>query len=146
MAEALGELLVRLAPATLLVPWRRDPHCDHEATWQVARNAVALSALQLRWLEYPVWAWTKIETAAAPQSDEARAWRLDISPVLARKAEAIRQHRSQLGGVIQRDRFARAGIFRRALRGAGRPVGVRDQRLRGGEIRGDSVGFAARAL
>ncbi len=59
---------------------------------------------QPRWLEYLVWSWTKPQSGIAPQASEGlAAWRLDISPVLDLKKEAIAQHRSQLGAVIQDD-------------------------------------------
>ena len=99
----LQRLFGRLAVDTILVPWRRDPHCDHEATWSICRAAVTRLAQRPRWLEYPVWAWTQAESEVAPQANEGCAWRLDISPVLARKTQAIAQHRSQLGAVIDDD-------------------------------------------
>jgi len=102
-ATQLREMLGALTPATLLVPWRRDPHCDHEATWRLLREAVVGLPAAPRWLEYPIWAWTQAESEAAPQTDDGRAWRLDISPVLARKEQAIARHRSQMGALIHDD-------------------------------------------
>ena len=99
----LRDRLTAIRPDTLLVPWRRDPHCDHQATWRLMRTAWRDAAPFSRWLEYPVWAWTQASGDAAPRADEASAWRLDISPVLARKARAIAQHRSQLGEIIDDD-------------------------------------------
>ncbi len=99
----LEKILLEIAPDTLVVPWRRDPHCDHEATWTLWRAAVTSSPLAPRWLEYPVWAWTQPEATTAPQPNEGNAWRLDISAVLARKARAIARHRSQLGEIIHDD-------------------------------------------
>lgn len=99
----LHRLLVALAPDTLVVPWRRDPHCDHEATWALCRAAIAGLPKPPRWLEYPIWAWARPESEVAPQGGEGAAWRLDISPHLARKERAIAQHRSQLGGLIDDD-------------------------------------------
>ena len=101
--ERLHSLLIRLAPETIFVPWRRDPHCDHVATWQLLRAAVHTLPAPPRWLEYPVWAWTKTASAVAPQAHEAKAWRIDISSVLVRKGKAVAQHRSQLGAVITDD-------------------------------------------
>ena len=99
----LRRILDQLSPATLVVPWRRDPHGDHEATWALWRAAIGGFSPAPRWLEYPVWAWTQVDGATAPQPHEGRAWRLDITPVLARKAQAIAQHRSQLGRIIHDD-------------------------------------------
>lgn len=102
-ARQLHEMLVALATDTLLVPWRRDPHCDHEATWGLLREATVALESRPRWLEYPVWAWTQAESEVAPRTDEGHAWRLDIFPVLARKEQAIARHRSQTGALIHDD-------------------------------------------
>lgn len=99
----LRDRLDTIRPDTLLVPWRRDPHCDHEATWRLIRAAWRDATTSSRWLEYPVWAWTQASGDVAPRADEASAWRLDISPALARKERAIARHRSQLGEIIDDD-------------------------------------------
>lgn len=97
-ADRLAGLVYDLRPQTLLVPWRRDPHCDHEATWALAW---ARRRPTVRWIEYPVWAWTDPE--AAPHDSEATAWRLDVSDHLDRKAKAIAAHRSQMTDLIADD-------------------------------------------
>ena len=99
----LSALVAEVRPETVLVPWRRDPHCDHVNTWHLLRATVARMRRRPRWLEYPVWAWPQADAAVAPQHDEACAWRIDISSVLARKQRAIAQHRSQLGRLIHDD-------------------------------------------
>jgi len=99
----LVTLVAEIRPATVLVPWRRDPHCDHAGTWHLLRAALASVHDTPRWLEYPVWAWPEAAGGVAPRDDEAAAWRLDISTVLTRKQHAIRQHRSQLGRLIHDD-------------------------------------------
>ena len=101
-ADAVQEtaaLLRRLRPDTVLVAWRRDPHCDHEGAWHLFRAAVALldAEEKPRWLEYPVWAWAHASTDRAPRASDGQAWRLDVAGVLDRKRAAIDAHRSQLG-------------------------------------------------
>ncbi len=102
-AMRLHEIVAAFSPDTVLVPWRRDPHCDHEATWRLVRATVDGMSRCPRWLEYPVWAWPRADDEVAPRQDEGSAWRLDISPVLDRKRRAISQHRSQLGTLIRDD-------------------------------------------
>lgn len=97
-ADRLDALVAELRPQTLLVPWRRDPHCDHEATWALAW---ARRRPDVRWVEYPVWAWTRPETA--PRDTEATAWRIDISAVREQKRAAVAAHRSQHGLVVRDD-------------------------------------------
>ena len=97
-ADRLASLLDDLAPDTLVVPWRRDPHCDHVATWELAH---ARRRPGVRWVEYPVWAWAS--AGAAPLDGEAAAWRLDVSAVLDRKGRAVAAHRSQTTRLIDDD-------------------------------------------
>ncbi len=99
----LRALLATLYPDTLFVPWRRDPHCDHQATWHLMRAALDGDRPRPRWLEYPVWAWMQPEGDVAPRTDEGHAWRLDISPVIARKQQALSRHASQLGKIVHDD-------------------------------------------
>lgn len=98
VARRLAEAISEHDPDTLVVPWRRDPHCDHEAVWSLACAGRPPGA---RWLEYPVWAWT--DASSAPRANEARAWRLDVSPVLDSKRRAVAAHRSQTTGLIGDD-------------------------------------------
>ena len=103
-AGAVRDLARAIGPAdTLLVPWRRDPHCDHEATWRLARHAVGHLGRAVRWIEYPVWAWTRLGEPEAPRADEAAAWRLDVSSVLPAKRRAVAAHRSQTTDLIADD-------------------------------------------
>jgi len=99
----LRDLFTELEANTVLVPWRRDPHDDHKATWHLLRSTFAGLAERPRWLEYPIWAWQDANNEAAPSSHEACAWRLDISSILLQKQHAIAQHRSQLGTLIHDD-------------------------------------------
>jgi len=94
-ADALADVLADAD--TVLVPWRRDPHCDHVGTWALAAAAVARLDGPPRWIEYPVWAWPHADTEVAPQVGEAEVWRLDIGPVRPQKRRAIAAHRSQTG-------------------------------------------------
>ena len=97
-ADRMAALVAELRPDTLLVPWRRDPHCDHVATWELAQ---ARRDPDVRWIEYPVWAWANAE--AAPRPDEATAWRLDVTATVDRKTEAVAAHRSQTTPMIDDD-------------------------------------------
>jgi len=99
-AEAAGRLaalLAEIGPETVVAPWRRDPHPDHEAAWHLAWSVRDPSA---RWIEAPVWAWHRGGDRAAPQDHEATAWRLDVSSVLDVKAAAVAAHASQTTGLI----------------------------------------------
>ena len=93
----------RFRPATVLLPWRRDPHCDHRASAQLARAALADLRPAPRLLEYPIWAWQAADPRDRPAPGEVLAWRLDLSGVLPRKRAAIAAHRSQTSDLIDDD-------------------------------------------
>lgn len=89
-------------PATLLVPWRRDPHPDHRAAH--ALTTAALAGLPVvRTLEYTVWLAERGGPDDIPRPGEVRTWHLPVGNQSRRKAAAIRAHRSQLGGLIHDD-------------------------------------------
>jgi LmbE family N-acetylglucosaminyl deacetylase len=101
--KRLIETLLALMPDTVLIPWRRDPHCDHIATWRLLKSAVAGLPWHPRVLEYPIWAWTQADGECAPRVDEGEPLRLDISPAVTGKKLAVTQYHSQLGAVIHDD-------------------------------------------
>ena len=95
------EVLARFEPRTLLLPWRRDPHRDHRASWLIWSTAAR--DLKLQRLEYLVWAFERAAPDEWPREDEARAFRLDVGAALARKRAAIGAHASQVSDLIADD-------------------------------------------
>ena len=87
-------------PATLLLPWRREPHCDHRAAWELAQAAVRQLEHAPRLLEYPIWLWDFGAPADYPVPTEINTWRLDIRAAVTRKRAAIAAHRSQTTALI----------------------------------------------
>jgi LmbE family N-acetylglucosaminyl deacetylase len=99
-AARLGALAQAWRCEVMAVPWRHDPHCDHEAAAVIAAHACARAGIRL--LSYPVWGLTLPEDRlidAAPIS----GFRLDIATHLARKRRAILAHASQYAGLITDD-------------------------------------------
>jgi len=87
-------------PTTLLLPWRRDHHRDHAASWQLVDAALSILQPRPRCLEYLIWS---RERADLPRPGEARHWRLPIRRMVPRKRAAVGAHRSQLGELIPDD-------------------------------------------
>lgn len=103
-AARLAAFLAEQQAATVLTPWRRDPHPDHRATSQLTAAALARLPQPPHRLEYVVWAWERAAPADLPQPGEGVGFRLAIGPVLAQKQRAIAAHRSQLApGTITDD-------------------------------------------
>lgn len=99
-----ADLLAKLQPQTILAPWRRDPHPDHRACWQITRAALDEGGgFDCRLLEYPIWLWEMAEDDDLPVEENIEIFRLDISGTIAKKQAAIRAHRSQTTNLIDDD-------------------------------------------
>ncbi len=101
--QAARAVLGAVQPATLVVPWRRDPHPDHRATWAILRAAAAARAWAGRWFEYLVWAWERATPEELPRENELRGWRVEVTDFLPKKEAAIRAHISQTTQLITDD-------------------------------------------
>lgn len=91
------------APQTILLPWRRDPHCDHRAAWELVHAALAEREARPRLLEYPIWVWELAGAGDRPLPGEVGGWRLAIDAVLPQKVAAIAAHHSQTTALIDDD-------------------------------------------
>jgi LmbE family N-acetylglucosaminyl deacetylase len=103
--DQLREFLTQQRAATVLVPWRRDPHPDHRATAALVQATLAGMPQPPRRLEYVVWAWERAAPEDLPTAaDAVRGFRLDIETEVKRKQRAIAAHRSQVApGVFTDD-------------------------------------------
>ncbi len=104
--KAVAEMvqhLKRFQPNTILLPWQRDPHCDHRASWEIAQVAAAEVGQHMRMLAYPIWIWELAAAEDWPRPDEVQVWKLDISSVLPDKKAAIAAHLSQTTRLIDDD-------------------------------------------
>ncbi|MCY7377340.1 MAG: PIG-L family deacetylase [Pyrinomonadaceae bacterium] len=101
--ETIKDFLAADQPETIVVPWRRDPHPDHRATWQIFSAANDLFDVKFRILEYPIWLWEMAETKDLPRENEIEIWRLDVSETIEKKQRAIHAHLSQTTDLIDDD-------------------------------------------
>ena len=101
--EQVNRLITEIGPSHVLVPWRRDPHCDHRGTWEICRAARELQDNPPHWVEYPIWMWNSDRVEELPLPGEVVSWRLDVSEQLDRKWRAVDRHVSQLTRMIDDD-------------------------------------------
>lgn len=91
----------RSGAGSLFVTWERDPHCDHEASAELAK-AVRRSSPGLKLWAYPIWGW-HIEANAETHQPSPKGYRIDISQYRDRKRAAIEAHASQMTNLISDD-------------------------------------------
>ncbi len=106
--DALAALLAviqQFKPSTVLVPYERDPHPDHRATY--ALLTAALDAMkqgeQPRVLEYLIWLWELGRPDDLPKPGERMVLQVDIDAVVDQKKRAINAHQSQVTRMIDDD-------------------------------------------
>lgn len=97
--DAIAERARAISASAIFVTWRNDPHCDHVASFVLAREAA--QRVRARLIEYPIWGHTRDDgmTFEGPP----RGSRLDVASVLDRKIAAIAAHRSQVTRMIDDD-------------------------------------------
>ena len=95
------QYLQDIKPSIVFLPWRKDPHPDHRASWQLFVTAINSLNNPPRIIEYPIWDWDTEQRQDFPES--VTAWRLDISSVLELKRQAIAKYQSQISDLIHDD-------------------------------------------
>lgn len=102
-AKAVGrfrKFLEAKKSETIFVPWRRDPHTDHRAAFQIVDAAKTENQ---KIFEYPIWLYELAESVDAPLEREVSVFRLDITSAVEKKQKAISAHRSQTTNLIDDD-------------------------------------------
>jgi LmbE family N-acetylglucosaminyl deacetylase len=102
--RAIGVIADRVrevGAGSLFVSWRHDPHCDHEASYQIARK-VQIRVGKVRLFEYVVWGHT---LPPSTEVDPIRSgFRISIDhEAMEKKRRAIAAHRSQTTRLIDDD-------------------------------------------
>lgn len=97
---AIIERADKIAARSLFVTWRHDPHCDHQASYWLARD-VQKRRPGICLFEYTVWGATlPPSTEVQPMKD---GFRISIGHVIEEKRRAIASHGSQTTGLIDDD-------------------------------------------
>jgi LmbE family N-acetylglucosaminyl deacetylase len=101
--DIMHTLIDRIEPQTIMVPWQRDPHPDHRASWQIVYEAMQRSDRSIRKLEYLIWLWERAAQTDLPKPGEVLVWQVDVKPVSVLKKQAIAAHVSQTTPLITDD-------------------------------------------
>lgn len=111
---AIADCASETGARSLFVSWRHDPHCDHEASYRIARE-VQRRISDITLFEYVVWGHTLPPATDVDPIRSGFRIRLD-QEALERKRRAIAAHRSQTTELIDDDpngfRFTPAGLAR----------------------------------
>jgi N-acetylglucosamine malate deacetylase 1 len=98
--DQLVQLLITYQPEEVYVPHRKDCHRDHEATYQLVKEAVEQANIQVELLQYPIWLfWRAPLFIMLKLQDIAAAYQLSIVEVQEKKSQAIASYHSQLDGL-----------------------------------------------
>lgn len=100
-AAVIRDTAIEIGAASVVVTWRHDPHCDHQAAFAIAQEAMA-GLTGVRLLAYPIWGWDLPADAMLDES-APKGGSLAIGPYLDRKRAAIGAHRSQISALIDDD-------------------------------------------
>ena len=102
-AARVAALVREFQPDLALLPWRRDPHCDHRASWALAQTAMLGTDTHPLTLEYAIWLDELGMPGDHPRRDEAEAISFDVGAALSRKRAAIAAHATQTTALIDDD-------------------------------------------
>ncbi|MBW4596515.1 MAG: PIG-L family deacetylase [Brasilonema angustatum HA4187-MV1] len=98
--QQLAELIKCSQPEEIYVPHRKDCHKDHEATYELVKEAIAQVGIKVELLQYPIWLlWRAPLFIMLKVQDIAVAYRLSIESVQDKKNRAIASYCSQLEGL-----------------------------------------------
>ena len=98
--DVIVQCVRKIGARSLFVSWRHDPHCDHQASYRIARGVQRREG-ELRLFEYVVWGPT---LPPATEVDTLGGFRIRLDhAALEKKRRAIASHRSQTSDLIDDD-------------------------------------------
>ncbi len=101
-AEALMHIIESCKPELIFVPYEKDPHPDHRATWQMLMYIRKNYTINFSVAEYLIWLYNLGEEKDFPKDDFTCRF-TNIKPYLIKKQKAIAQHKSQTTHLIDDD-------------------------------------------
>jgi LmbE family N-acetylglucosaminyl deacetylase len=90
-------------PDLALLPWRRDPHRDHQDSWVLAHTALRRAGSTCLILEYAIWLDELGGFENQPRANEADLIMIDVASTIDAKRAAIAAHQTQTTDLIDDD-------------------------------------------
>ncbi len=99
----MQQIFDHFKPDTILVTWAKDPHPDHQASWQIVNKTIANFNPKPRILQYLIWIWELGEQADLVINQYTKLYAVKTASVLQQKKQAIAAHISQVSRLIDDD-------------------------------------------
>ncbi len=97
--DRIADLIREFDPDLVVLPWRRDPHCDHRDSHTLVCEGLRAAGCAAPCLEYAIW----LEKFGAPEDfprdGEVEVVSLSIATQRSKKIEALMAHSTQLGAI-----------------------------------------------
>lgn len=95
LIQKLVELLQNKCPQEVYVPYRQDANSDHEATYQLVREAIVYSKISIELIQYPIWCLWHPQKLDFKSPELSNVYRVPIKNVLQQKKQAMAVYKSQ---------------------------------------------------
>lgn len=94
--QQIVKLLQFYQPEEVYVPHRQDRTKDHEATYELVKEAIIFAGIEVDLLQYPIWLfWHSRAFGDLKLAELSGAYRLAIHHIIKNKQEAIAAYHSQ---------------------------------------------------
>lgn len=97
----MSRLLETIHPGNIILPWKNDPHPDHQASWQIVQEAILKTKIKVNLFHYLIWFWER--GILNDQLKDILIYSMDINTVINLKRAAIEAHVSQVTSLIDDD-------------------------------------------
>ncbi|MEO6685962.1 MAG: PIG-L deacetylase family protein [Dyadobacter sp.] len=101
--QKIVKIIDEIEPQSVFVPWQKDPHPDHQATWKIMSEAVNRAKIKPRFIEYPIWLWELGNPKDLELLDRMKKFTVNIEDTLGMKNKALAAHTSQVTHMIDDD-------------------------------------------
>ena len=99
LVSSVIKLLVEFDPDLVVLPWRRDPHCDHRDAHALVTSALDLAGSPAQCIEYAIWLDELGAEEDFPVVGEVERIEFPIGPKQSLKEAALQAHATQLGAI-----------------------------------------------